>query len=186
MTMPDTARRWTAAMVRELPDDGNRYEVVHGVLLVMPAPRPVHQLVQAELNFRLATYLRPFDSGVHVFTSPADISWDDDTFVQPDPFVFPRSEFTGQWPGIRTLLLAIEIVSPSTRRPDRLLKRRLYQECQVATYWIVDADARLVEVWHPGDEAPELVAGTLRWQVAAEAPVLEIPLPDVFRDLLWE
>ncbi|MBI1722977.1 MAG: hypothetical protein HYR48_03600 [Gemmatimonadetes bacterium] len=55
--MPDTARRWTAAMVRELPDDGNRYEVVHGVLLVTPAPRPVHQLVLEELRHRLATYL---------------------------------------------------------------------------------------------------------------------------------
>jgi Uma2 family endonuclease len=115
--------------------------------------------------------------------SPADISWGEDTLVQPDLFVFPRSEFSGQWGDIRTLLLAVEVLSPSTRRRDRGLKRRLYQEYRVATYWIVDPEARAVEVWHPGDEAPERVADVLRWQMAPEAPVLEIPLAELFAEL---
>lgn len=183
MAMPDTARRWTAAMVRELPDDGNRYEVVHGVLLVTPAPRHMHQLVAGELYHRLRLYLDRLDPRCRVLFSPADISWDEDTLVQPDLFVYPPDEHTGRWADIRTLLLAVEVLSPSTRRRDRFLKRRLYQEYRVATYWIVDADARSVEVWHPGDEAPELVTGMLRWQVTAEAQVLEIPLHDLFQDV---
>lgn len=184
MGMPETVRRWTAAMVRELPwDDGNRYEVVHGVLLVTPSPRPAHQFVLEELRYRLGLYLRSFESGAYLLSSPADISWDDDTLVQPDLFVFPRSEWTGRWADIKTLLLAVEVLSPSTRRADRFIKRRLYQKQQVATYWVVDANARAVEVWHPGDESPEKVAGTLRWQVAPEAPTMEISLSEVFSDL---
>ncbi len=47
----------------------------------------------------------------------------------------------------------------------------------------MDPESRVVEVWRPGDEAPELVTGTLRWQVSAEAPVLEIPFHEVFGEL---
>jgi Uma2 family endonuclease len=183
MAMPETARRWTAAMVRELPDDGNRYEVVHGVLLVSPAPAPPRQVVVGELYHRLRLYLHPLGVRYMVLTSPADISWDEDTLVQPDLFVFPREEWTGRWRDIRTLLLAVEVLSPSSRRADRFIKRRLYQEQHVGTYWIVDPEARTVEVWHPGDEAPEMVTEVLRWQVSAEAPVLEIALQDLFSDL---
>jgi len=93
------------------------------------------------------------------------------------------AEFTGRWADIKTLLLAVKVLSPSSRGADRFIKRRLYQEQNVGTYWIVDLEARVVEVWRPGDEAPELVTCTLRWQVTAGSPVLEIPLPDLFSDL---
>ena len=183
MAMPDTARRWTAAMVRELPDDGNRYEVVHGVLVVTPAPRDAHQPIAGELYYRLRLYLDRLDPRHRVLFSPADISWDDETLVQPDLFVYPPEEHTGRWADIQTLLLAVEVLSPSSRRADRFIKRRLYQERNVGTYWMVDLEARVVEVWHPGDETPEAVTGTLRWQVGAAAPVLEIPLSDLFQEV---
>lgn len=184
MAMPDTARRWTADMVRELPwDDGNRYEVVHGVLLVTPSPRQVHQCLLAEVQYRLAVYLRSFASRARLLASPADISWDEDTLVQPDLFVFPDAERTGRWADIRTLLLAVEVLSPSTSRRDRGIKRRLYQEYNVPTYWIVDADARCIEVWRPGDEEPQVVTDTLVWQLAPHAPVLEIRVRELFKDL---
>jgi Uma2 family endonuclease len=183
MAMPNPARRWTAAMVRELPDDDNRYEVVHGVLLVTPAPRHVHQLVMGELYHRLRLYLDRLDPRYRVLFSPADISWDDETLVQPDLFVYPPEEHTGRWADIQTLLLTVEVLSPSSRRADRFIKRRLYQEQNVGTYWMVDLEARVVEVWHPGDEAPEVVTGTLRLRVAATAPVLEIALRELFQDL---
>src|SRR5512134_1163982 len=76
----------TADMVRALPDDGNRYETVHGELLVTPAPRAPHQLVILRLAVALELYLRAHPVG-QVLTSPADISWDDATLVQPDVFV---------------------------------------------------------------------------------------------------
>jgi hypothetical protein len=59
-------------------------------------------------------------------------------------------------------------------------KRRVYQRQRVPTYWAADRDARLVEVWRPGDERPEVVTDVLRWHVAPDAPVLEIVLEQVF------
>src|SRR5205809_2668433 len=77
---------WTAEMVRQLPDDGNRYEVVYGELLVTPAPRLSHQLLVSRLFHALAEYLAREPVGI-VLTSPADISWGrDDVLVQPDLF----------------------------------------------------------------------------------------------------
>ena len=180
MGMPDTARRYTVDEVLAFASDGNRYELVHGELLVTPAPRLRHQDVAGDLYFRLRTYLGD-RAEVRVFFSPADIRWADDILVQPDVFVVPASETTAQdWSSIQTLLLAVEIVSPSSARYDRIVKRRVYQEHGVATYWIVDLDAGVVEVWHPDDEQPEIVTDALRWRVGAEAEELEIDLGELF------
>jgi Uma2 family endonuclease len=181
--MPTTARRYTVDEVLAFPDDGNRYEVIHGELFVTPAPRLHHQAVLRELHWHLMRYLDGLGLRHTVFWAPADIMWGEDTLVQPDLFVVPPHEVSAEWKTIKTLLLAVEALSPSSRRADRITKRRLYQEQKVGTYWIVDPEAGVIEVWHPGDEAPELVTGVLRWQVSAEAPVLEIPLQDLFSGL---
>jgi Uma2 family endonuclease len=119
-------------MVRALPEDGNRYETVHGELLVTPAPRLAHQSIITELIARLHPYLERNPVG-RVFTSPADISWAPDVLVQPDVFVVPLDEARAlDWRHIRTLLLAIEALSPSTERYDRFTKRRVYQEFGVS------------------------------------------------------
>ncbi len=73
---------YTADMVRALPDDGNRYEVVYGELLVSPAPRLWHQEVAQRLLVALRVYLEREPVG-HVLASPADISWGPDVLVQP-------------------------------------------------------------------------------------------------------
>src|SRR6476469_6418547 len=82
---------YTADMVRAMPDDGNRYEVVYGELLVTPAPRPWHQVVIQRLLIALDKYLERQPVGL-VLASPADISWGPDVLVQPDVFVVPRDE----------------------------------------------------------------------------------------------
>jgi len=183
MVMPETARRWTAQMVRELPDDGKRYEVIHGELVVTPSPRPRHERVRVRLLERLQAYLRAVALPDNLFGAPCDISWDDETLVQPDLLVVPTEEITNDWRTYRTLLLAIEILSPSTARYDRGVKRRLYQEYRVATYWIIDHEAAVVEVWHPGDESPEMVTDVLHWRVAQDAPELAIELASLFDGL---
>ena len=101
--------------------------------------------------------------------------------VQPDVFVVPTAEITEEWSSIQTLLLAVEVVSPSSARYDRIVKRRLYQEHGVSTYWIVDPDAQVVEVWRPEDERPEIVTDVLRWRVAAEAEELAIEIGEIFK-----
>ncbi len=183
MAMPDTARRYTVAEVLAFPEDGNRYEVVHGGLLVTPAPSLIHQKVVGRLHVRLEAYLAERPGVADVFLAPADISWGEHELVQPDVFVVPVGEVTRDWSSIETLLLAVEVVSPSSARSDRVTKRRLYQEQDVATYWIVDPEAQVVEVWHPDDERPEIVPDVLRWQVSDDAPELQIDLGELFKDL---
>jgi Uma2 family endonuclease len=182
MAMPDTARRYTVDEVLAFPEDGNRYELVDGELLVTPTPNMPHQIVITHLQLRLANYLTRHLDAV-VLTSPSDISWDRETLVQPDLFVIPASEVSRTWKTVRTLLLAVEVVSPTSARGDRLVKRPLYQRQRVATYWIVDPDARLVEIWHPEDERPEIVTETLRWRAAPDAGELRVDLPALFAEL---
>ena len=180
MVMPNTARRYTATEVLAFPPDRNRYEVVHGELLVTPSPGQPHQIVLGELLALLREYLLPFREDAQLFFAPADIIWSEQEYVQPDLFVVPANEVTGNWRDCRTLLLAVEVVSPSSARADRVTKRRLYQQRDVATYWAVDPAAGLVEVWSPEDERPVVVTETLRWRLRPDAPELSIVLPELF------
>jgi Uma2 family endonuclease len=172
---------FTADMVRALPDDGNRYEVVHGELLVTPAPRLWHQEIVLRIARALLDYTRETGHG-HVLHSPADISWNPHMLVQPDVFVVPLSEArTLDWAQVRTLLLAVEVLSPSTARADRFTKRRLYQEVGIPTYWAVDPDNASVEIWTPDAIMPTRERQTLPWQPAGVAEPLTIELGELFR-----
>src|SRR2546427_1884837 len=165
MGMPHTAKRWTAAMVRALPDDSYRYEVIAGELVVTPAPSATHQRAVAGLLVRLANYLQ-HQPWAEVLASPADISFHADMLVQPDLFVLPIMPDEGRvlgWSQIRTLMLAVEALSASTARADRQGKRRLYPPERVGGYWIVDAEGRLVEPWRAPRNRPEIGSTTLRW-----------------------
>lgn len=81
------------------------------------------------------------------------------------------------------IVIAAEVVVPSSRRGDRVEKRRLYQDQRVARYWVVDHEAGLVEAWEPNDERPLLVADTLSWQITPDTPELRIDLPELFGNL---
>ena len=173
MGMPNPSAPWTAARVRALPDDGNRYEVIEGELLVTPSPATAHQRAVGSLHLALGSYLKSV-GGAEVFLSPADVEFNPRTLVQPDLFVLPLREGRKiqSWEDITTLLLAIEVLSPSTARYDRITKRRLYQRLNIE-YWIVDLDARLVERWQPGEGRPEIVTDRLEWlSPGAERPLV--------------
>lgn len=174
---------YTAEMVRALPDDGNRYETVHGELLVTPAPRAWHQEVLVRLLWWLRGYLQAHQVG-HLFTSPADISWSDDTLVQPDLFVVDLEEArTMDWTRMQNLRLVIEVLSPTTARYDRFTKRRLYQEVAIPAYWVVDPDHRQVEVWTPDATTPTPERDTVRWYPDPSVPPLDIDLRLLFKPL---
>ena len=161
---------YTADMVRELPDDGNRYEVVYGELLVTPAPRPWHEILQRRLLLALDLYLQRHRLG-EVLGSRADISWGPDVLVSPDVFVVPLDQArTLDWTRMRDLLLVAEILSPGSARHDRFVKRRRYQEAGVPLYWIVDGDERQVEVWTPGDSFPRIERERLEWRPPGVEP----------------
>jgi len=174
---------YTAEMVRRLPDDGKRYEVVYGELLVTPAPRASHQLVVQRLMMALGRYLERHPVG-QMFASPADISWTDDVLVQPDVFVVDIEEArTLDWTRMQHLFLAGEVLSPSSARADRFTKRRLYQAVGVPAYWVVDVDARAVELWSPSAMFPAVEQERVGWQPAGAAEPLVLELSALFKPI---
>lgn len=193
MGMPAYARRWTAAEVRELTDASRhwpRYELIGGELLVTPAPRPVHQIAVLSLARKLADYVDAEHLGM-TLTSPSDLELEADTITQPDIFVIPAaySHDAGplrQWSQVRGLLLAVEIVSPSSVRYDRVTKREFFQRVGVPEYWVVDLDVRTVERWHPEDHAPEDLRERLEWRPAGSRAPLVLDLPALFATVLGE
>ena len=184
----------TAEMVRALIDEERgwpRHETFYGELVVTPAPRWPHQWIVGVLHAELLAYLRREPVGV-ALVAPADISWArPDVLVQPDVFVVPRTLLgamheTMSWTAVTHLLLAVEIASPSTARRDRFAKRVLYQRQGVETYWALDPERQVAEVWTPEATAPVTVGEQLVWHppgareplVLALASLLALPSPD--------
>ncbi len=174
---------YTADMVRALPEDGNRYETVHGELLVTPAPKLWHQEIVGRLSHQLGGYLEEHPVG-HVLASPADISWRSDTLVQPDLFVADSAEVrTLDWSNVKSLQLVIEVLSPTTTRYDRFTKRRLYQEVGVPVYWIVDPEDRAVEVWTPDVSLPRVEREDVTWDPEEASQPFVLVLAHLFRPI---
>lgn len=174
---------YTADMVRAMPEDGNRYETVYGELLVSPAPRLWHQELVGRVYEALRAYLRAERVG-HVLASPADISWGPDILVQPDLFVAPLDQVrTMDWTSVRDLQLVIEFLSPSSSRADRFTKRRLYQAQRIPLYWLVDGDAKQVEVWTPQAIFPAAEQVEVTWSPAGVASPFVLDLEELFRPI---
>jgi Uma2 family endonuclease len=134
--MPRDSRDWTVADLELLPDDGLQYELLDGVLLVSPAPVPLHQRAIAQLHLLLAPACPP---GLEVYFAPLDWQPDERTSLQPDLLVVRDEDVEAK--NIRKpLLLAVEVLSPSTRRKDLVLKRSKYEDVGVRSYWVVDPE----------------------------------------------
>ena len=143
MTMTAHGEPMTRADLEALPDDGRRHELIDGTLVVTPAPRLRHQRMVVRLVTLLET-ARP--GGVRVLVAPFDVSLADDTVVQPDLLVAPLGQFTDKdLPGAP--LLAVEILSPSTRLIDLNLKRARYETAGCAAYWVLDPEAPSLRAW---------------------------------------
>ncbi len=128
------------------PDD-ERLELLDGVLTLPPAPNTAHQSVQAELEWRLAQFVREGQLG-HVFFAPTDVVLSDTDVVQPDLLFISRERA-----GIITSAniqgapdLIVEIRSDSTAERDETVKRRLYAQRGVKEYWLVDPEAATATV----------------------------------------
>ena len=185
MGMPEMARSWTREQVLALPDDGKRYELFGGELLVTPASNPIHQLLVGRLFSKLEPYVRAQALGL-LFTSPADVSLDGEQLAQPDLFVVPGplGAAPRTWTEIPKPMLVIEVLSPSTARYDRQVKRRWFQRTGVEEYWIVDPDARQVQRWRPDDLRPEVLDESIEWHPASASESLRIDLVAMFIEVL--
>lgn len=167
-------RPLTRADLDTMPDDGHRYELLDGVLLVSPAPRPVHQEVLGGLYLLLRGSL---PAHLKVYFAPVDVVLADDTVLQPDLLVAPREQFTQRdLPG--PPLLAVEVLSPSTRRFDLLLKRDRFQSAGVRSYWLVDPEipsVTVLELQDGGYVEVAHVAGSESVDVLLPYPMTIVP-----------
>ena len=136
-------RPLTRADLDTMPDDGHRYELIDGVLIVSPAPRINHQRAVAHM-YRLLFAACPPD--LEVLFAPVDVAMSDDTVMHPDLVVARREDFTARDLPIAPVL-AIEVLSPSTRAFDLLLKKDRLQRAGCAHYWVVDPDIPAILAW---------------------------------------
>jgi len=169
MTTLPFGRPLTRADLADVPDDGHRYELIDGVLIVSPAPRYAHQDVVGHLYLLLVKHC---PRELKVLLAPFAVALADDTEIQPDLLVAPREQFTDkELPG--PPLLAVEVLSPSTSRVDLLLKRDRFQAAGVPSYWLVDPDEPSITVLELRDGVYEEVAHA----VGDEACVVDQPFP---------
>jgi Uma2 family endonuclease len=185
--MPAAARhRWTAEEVRNLQDEWRawpRYELIDGELYATPSPGFLHQKAVRELVFALGPYLASQGIGDVLF-SPADIELEPESVLQPDVFVFPPVEpeiEKPSWRDITSLLLAIEVISPSSARTDRVQKRGQYMRMAVDEYWVVDLEGRQVERWLRGRPGVEVARDALVWRPRGAVNALTIDLPALWK-----
>jgi Uma2 family endonuclease len=180
MRMASRANDWTVERLHALPDDGNRYEIIDGERFVTPAPSRLHQVTA----FRLAVLLDAYatEIGQLCLMAPLDVIFDRRTAVQPDVLVTPRvpSATPQSLLSVNALTLAVEVVSPSTRRVDQRQKRALYAAMRVPEYWIVDAEQRTVTRCRPGELVAEILAESLVWQPDPAVAPLVLDLVALF------
>jgi Uma2 family endonuclease len=185
MSMPNVRRDWTVADLAGLPDDGNRYEVIDGELYVTPAPSFDHQAALQLLHRLVADYLDREPIG-YVLIAPADVTFSERRGVQPDLFVVPPHDRRRprRFEDVGHLLLAAEVLSPSSVRADRVAKRTVYREEGVEVYWVLDLDARTFEQSVPADPRVEVLANRVEWRPAGAREPLVIDVEDFFRRVL--
>lgn len=189
MGMPALSKhRWTAADVRALMDPSRhwpRYELLDGELLVTNAPTLAHQWAVSELARLLGNYCKMERVGV-ALVSPADIELAPESIMQPDVFVVPSglvpADGAMKWPAVTELALAVEVLSPSTMREDRVRKRDHYLANRVGEYWIVDLDGRVIERWIPERERPDIRRDRLAWHPSAAASPFVLDVARFFAD----
>jgi len=153
----------------ELPNDGKRYQILDGVLDVTPAPQPRHQHIQNRLAYVLTAELEERGRGV-IYAAPIDVVLHSNTIVQPD-LIFVATErlhIVGESNVQGAPDLVVEILSPSTRRTDVLVKSELYARFGVSTYWVVDPDLDRIETY-------QLTKGCYEPAGAASSPAIFEP-----------
>ena len=131
----------------ELPDDGNRYEIINGELIMVPAPYTDHQTISYNLVLELGKFLERTQTG-RIFYAPCDVILSETNVVQPDILFISneRSAIITEKNISAAPDLVIEIISPSSAYYDLIEKKELYEKYGVKEYWLVDPKKHWIEV----------------------------------------
>ena len=156
---PAPGRKLDYSFIAATPNDGKRYELIDGVLLVNPSPSPIHQRVLRRLSEQLTAYFHPRAIG-EVFFAPLDVILTPHDVFEPDLIVVGDPSHISHRGIEAPPLLAVEILSPSTRRVDLGVKFARYAKLGIQHYWIVDPDAERVGCFRLADDEFKLVVSS--------------------------
>ena len=156
------ARRLTYDDYANLPEEpGYRYELIDGFLIKEPSPIIHHQRVSRRLQRILEDHFAEVNPLGEVFGAPLDVILSKYTTVQPDLVYVSNIKDLANAQFIEIVpALAVEILSPSSTRKDRVQKLDLYRRHGVSHYWIVDPGDGIMEAYKLQNESYVLVAAT--------------------------
>ena len=175
-------KKLTTAQDYDLLQEGAPYQLIAGELVLSPSPNFLHQDVLGELFAELRTYVRKHNLG-KVIISPMDVHLTVIDIYQPDLLFIRKENLSKIDPGDRIRIvpdLVVEVLSPSTAVQDTTRKKRIYAECGVAEYWIVNPEEQTVEVLRNNNgeyRRESLLQDTLR---SPMFPEFSLPLETLF------
>ena len=170
---------YTVDDLEHFPDDGNRYELLDGVLLVTPQAAAPHQIIASRIQWELAASLQK--PGLAHVVGPGAVVRRPRTQLQPDILVYPaRFSPKTDWRKITEHWLAVEVLSRSSRIYDREFKRDAYFALGLQQVWLVDWRAQSVEVC-TGKGKSRVMRDSIRWKIAGAEVIID--LHEVFTGL---
>jgi Uma2 family endonuclease len=139
---------WTYNQYIALPDDGKRYEIANGILLLVPSSTGSHQDTVGEVFFHLRSHVKLPGLGL-VSQAPSVVELSSKDVFQPDIFVVMNDHLdrVQEKKFVGAPDLVVEVASPGTVAFDRLTKYDAYERTGVPEYWIVNLERRTVEVF---------------------------------------
>jgi Uma2 family endonuclease len=171
---------YTVSDLDRFPDDGNRYELLDGVLLVTPAPNVAHQAIATRLAYALQN---AHAAGEATVFGPGVVTRPPGTQLEPDLLVVPRvARLRQNWSELKEHWLAVEIYSPSSRIYDRDFKRDAYLALGVREVWLVDAEERSVDITG-ADGRRDVARESIAWAVGDTGSVITVELGEIFAGL---
>jgi len=179
MAMPVSIPRCTVADLERFPDDGNRYELLDGIVLVTPSPALPHQIVATRIA---GEFLHALKAGPEALVAaPGVVRLPPKTELRPDVLVSRKPGPGSTWDDVKEHWLAVEVLSPSSRLYDRNYKRDAYLQLGVAEVWLVDLEARQVFVSSTRPKrTDEPHAEIVAWHAPASGTTVQLSLADLF------
>jgi Uma2 family endonuclease len=183
MVMSVVVPRYTLADLDSFPDDGNRYELLDGILLVSPGPAPLHEVVVARLIAMLNRYLGPAQA---IVFSRGTVEVAPNLHLEPDILVIPSDEPADgiregtSWTAVKRWWLVVEVSGSGSRVYDRDHKSPAYRALGVREVWRADLDEHCIEVLRPGVAGVRRETEHLSWHPPELPTPLQIDIPRLF------